>query len=146
VRGSNPGRKSFSFPKCPDRLCGPTQPPAQWVPGSYPEVTRQLREADHSPPHSAEVKNEWSFLLPSIHLHGADRDNLTFIFLSKCKRSTLLPSQEQTPPLQTKETHSSETLVPTYTGLQGAETHSSPSKPQTQHSASQMQKPKTHNN
>jgi hypothetical protein len=31
----------------------PTQPPIQWVPG----VNRPGREADHSPPCSAEVKN-----------------------------------------------------------------------------------------
>jgi hypothetical protein len=32
---------------------GPTQPLIQWLPG----VKRQRREADHSPPTSAEVKN-----------------------------------------------------------------------------------------
>jgi hypothetical protein len=37
---------------------GPTQPPIQWVPGALsPRVTRQGREADHSPPTSAVVKN-----------------------------------------------------------------------------------------
>jgi hypothetical protein len=36
---------------------GPTQPPIQWVQGALsPEVKRQGREADHSPPTSAEVK------------------------------------------------------------------------------------------
>jgi hypothetical protein len=36
---------------------GPTQPPIQWVPGVLsPGVKRQGREADHSPPTSAEVK------------------------------------------------------------------------------------------
>jgi hypothetical protein len=36
---------------------GPTQPPIQWVPGALSlEVKRQGREADHSPPYSAEVK------------------------------------------------------------------------------------------
>jgi hypothetical protein len=35
---------------------GPTQPPIQWVPGALSlEVKRQGREADHSPPSSAEV-------------------------------------------------------------------------------------------
>ena len=33
------------------------------------------RDADHSPPSSAQVKNEWSCnLTPHIHLHGMDRD------------------------------------------------------------------------
>jgi hypothetical protein len=41
---------------------GPTQPPIQWVPGALSlGVKRQEREADHSPPSSAEVKNAWSY-------------------------------------------------------------------------------------
>jgi hypothetical protein len=37
---------------------GPTQPPIQWVPGARPLlVKRPVREADHSLPSSAEVKN-----------------------------------------------------------------------------------------
>jgi hypothetical protein len=36
---------------------GPPQPPIQWVPGALSlEVKRPGREADHSPPPSAEVK------------------------------------------------------------------------------------------
>jgi hypothetical protein len=36
---------------------GPTQLPIQWVPGPLSlEVKRPVREADHSPPSSAEVK------------------------------------------------------------------------------------------
>jgi hypothetical protein len=36
---------------------GPTQPPVQWVPGAISlGVKRQGREADHSPPPGAEVK------------------------------------------------------------------------------------------
>jgi hypothetical protein len=37
---------------------GPNQPPVQWVPGVPSQgVKRQGREADHSHPSSAEVKN-----------------------------------------------------------------------------------------
>jgi hypothetical protein len=37
---------------------GPTQPPLQWVPGALSlSVKRLRREADHSPPSGAEVKN-----------------------------------------------------------------------------------------
>jgi hypothetical protein len=64
---------------------GPTQPPIQWVPGALSlGVKRPGREADHSPPSSAEVK-EWVELylhfpnMPSWH--GAQlkhRDNFTF--------------------------------------------------------------------
>jgi hypothetical protein len=36
----------------------PTQPPVQWVPGAVSlRVKRQMRQADHSPPASVEVKN-----------------------------------------------------------------------------------------
>jgi hypothetical protein len=36
---------------------GPTQPPIQWVPGAFSlGIKRSGREADHSPPSSAEVK------------------------------------------------------------------------------------------
>jgi len=39
----------------------PTQPLIQWMPGVLsPRVKRSGREADHSPPSSAEVKNAWS--------------------------------------------------------------------------------------
>jgi hypothetical protein len=41
---------------------GPTQPPVRWVPGVLSlEVKRPEREADHSAPSSAEVKNAWSY-------------------------------------------------------------------------------------
>jgi hypothetical protein len=39
-----------------------TQPPIQWVPGARsPGVKRQGREADHSPPASAEIKKMWIY-------------------------------------------------------------------------------------
>jgi hypothetical protein len=39
--------------------------------GSFPGVKRPEREADHSPPSSAEVKNAWSYTTASpIRLHG----------------------------------------------------------------------------
>jgi hypothetical protein len=51
---------------------GPTQPPTQWVPGALSlGVKRPGREADHSPPASAEVKKWVELYLHSpIHLHG----------------------------------------------------------------------------
>jgi len=37
-----------------------TQPPIQWIPGTLPLVVeRQGRDAEHSRPSSAEVKNSW---------------------------------------------------------------------------------------
>jgi hypothetical protein len=51
---------------------GPNQPPIQWVPGALSlEVKRPGREADHSPPSSAEVKECVDLYLHSpIRLHG----------------------------------------------------------------------------
>jgi hypothetical protein len=41
---------------------GPTQPPIQWIPGAVSlGIKRQGREADHSPPSSAEA-NEYAEL------------------------------------------------------------------------------------
>jgi hypothetical protein len=43
-------------------VLGPTQPPIQLVPGALsPRVKRPVREADHSPPTSAELKNTWIY-------------------------------------------------------------------------------------
>jgi hypothetical protein len=58
------------------------QPPIQCVPGALSLVVkRPEREADHSPPSSAEVKNAWSYIsTPPIRIHGVVlRDNFTFI-------------------------------------------------------------------
>jgi len=64
---------------------GPTQLPIQWVTGALSlGVNRPWREADHSPPSNAEVK-EWV----ELHLHSPNtpswcwaqlkhRDNFTF--------------------------------------------------------------------
>jgi hypothetical protein len=51
---------------------GPTRPPIQWVAGALSlGVKRPVREADHSPPSSAEVNNEWNYTsTPPIGLHG----------------------------------------------------------------------------
>jgi hypothetical protein len=39
-------------------------------------------EADHSPPPSAKVRNEWnSASTPPIYLHGVERESSTFSFM-----------------------------------------------------------------
>jgi hypothetical protein len=44
------------------QVLGPTQPLIQWVPGPLsPVVKLPEREADHSPPTSAEVKKMWTY-------------------------------------------------------------------------------------
>jgi hypothetical protein len=50
---------------------GPTQPPLQWVPGATSlGVKRPGREADHSLPSSADVKNAWNHTSTTVRLHG----------------------------------------------------------------------------
>jgi hypothetical protein len=50
------------FSKSSRLALGSTQPPIQWVPGALsPGVKRPGREADHSPPTSAEVKKMWIY-------------------------------------------------------------------------------------
>jgi hypothetical protein len=62
-RISSPGEgKNFLFSTSCRPALGPTQPPIQWVTGTLsPEVKRPGREANHSPPTSAEVKNMWIY-------------------------------------------------------------------------------------
>jgi hypothetical protein len=72
---------------------GPTQLPIQWVPGALFLGLKLLgREADHSPPSCAEVK-EWV----GLHLHSPNtpswrgaqlkhRDNFTFTFTENSLR------------------------------------------------------------
>jgi hypothetical protein len=56
---------------------GPTEPPVKWVPGFFPSMLKRPgREVDHSPPSSAEVKNEWSYV-SHICLRDVDRDSCT---------------------------------------------------------------------
>jgi hypothetical protein len=85
---SRRGLVIFLFNTASRTALEPTQPPIQWVPGALSLGVKQAdREADHSPPSSAEVK-EWVELY--IHSpntpswHGAQlkhRDNFTFTLL-----------------------------------------------------------------
>jgi hypothetical protein len=61
ILSSIPGRGERIFPIVSvfRPALGPTQLPCQSVPGSFPGAkARSGRDADHSPPSSAEVKNE----------------------------------------------------------------------------------------
>jgi hypothetical protein len=66
------GLRIFLYTTASRTTLGPTQPPNQWVPGAFSlGVKRSGREADHSPPSSAEVKNAWSYTsAPPIRPHG----------------------------------------------------------------------------
>jgi hypothetical protein len=79
----------FLFTTASRKALGPTQPPIQWVPGALSlGVKRPGREADHSPPPSAEVKEGVDLYLHSSNTpswRGAQlkhRDNFTFTFYS----------------------------------------------------------------
>jgi hypothetical protein len=62
----------FRFTTASRTALGPTQPPIQRLPAALSLVVKRPgREADHSPPPSAEVKNAWSYTTtPPIRLHG----------------------------------------------------------------------------
>jgi hypothetical protein len=52
-------QRNFPLTSVSRPALGPTQPPVQWVPGVLSRgKARPGRDADHSPPSSAEVKNE----------------------------------------------------------------------------------------
>jgi hypothetical protein len=66
---SRRGLGIFLFTNASRTALGPTQPPIQWVPGALSlGVKRPRREADHSSPSSAEVK-EWV----EQYLHSPNR-------------------------------------------------------------------------
>jgi hypothetical protein len=69
---SRQGLGIFLFTTASRPAMGPTQPPIQWVTGVFsPGIKRPGREADHSPPSSAEVKERAELYLHSpVHLHG----------------------------------------------------------------------------
>jgi len=57
----------------------PIQPPTQWAPGFSLGSKWPGHEALNSPPTSAEVKNEKSYIsAPHIHLQGVDKNRFTF--------------------------------------------------------------------
>jgi hypothetical protein len=52
----------FLFTTVSRTALGPTQLPVQWISGALSLGVKRLgRKADHSPPSSAEVKDEWSY-------------------------------------------------------------------------------------
>jgi len=81
---SQQGQEIFLFSKESRPSLRPTLPPAQRIPEVLSsKVKRPGREADHSPPSSAEVKNEWSCnpfpYTPSWHVLG----QFNFVFMEE---------------------------------------------------------------
>jgi hypothetical protein len=56
------GSRIFSSPRWGPAL-GSTQPPIQWVPGTFSPG----RDADHSPPASADVKKMWIYAFTPLY-------------------------------------------------------------------------------
>jgi hypothetical protein len=69
---SRQGLGIFPFVTVSRSVLGPTQPAVQWAPVAiFPRVKRLGREADHSPPSSAEVKEYMAlYLHHPIRLQG----------------------------------------------------------------------------
>jgi hypothetical protein len=67
LRAGRPGfeysrsKRFLSTPQRPDQLWGPPSPLSNGYGGSFSEVKRPGREADHSPLTSAEVKKMWIY-------------------------------------------------------------------------------------
>jgi hypothetical protein len=56
------GLRIFLFTTASRPALASTQPPIQWVSGDLSlGIKRPRREAEHSPPSSAEIKNKWSY-------------------------------------------------------------------------------------
>jgi hypothetical protein len=76
LRAGRPGFDSrhckiFLFSTASRQGLGSYQPPLQWVPGAlYPGVKRPGREADHSPPSIAKVKNCWAVPPPPAPMYS----------------------------------------------------------------------------
>jgi hypothetical protein len=75
---SRRGLGIFLFTTASRTALGPTQPPTQWVPGALSlGVKRPGREADHSPPSNAKVK-EWV----ELYLHSPNTPSWRGAWLS----------------------------------------------------------------
>jgi hypothetical protein len=83
---SRQGLGIFLFATASRPALGPIEPPIQWIPRVLsPGVKRPGREADHSPPSSAEVKKTWRYTSTPQYAFMAwclvkHRDNFIYTF------------------------------------------------------------------
>jgi hypothetical protein len=91
-RSSDPGGvKNFHFSMSSRGALGSTKSPTQWVLGAFsPGVNRPEREADHSPPISAEVKKTWVYTYTSTPYMSSCRSD----YLVKYRDNFALTSRE----------------------------------------------------
>jgi hypothetical protein len=87
---SRQGLGIFLFITESRRALEPTQTSIQWVPGALSlGVKRTWREADYSPPYSAEVKNAWRYVTNPQH------DFMAWCLVKSLEKSLPLPSLRQ---------------------------------------------------
>jgi len=55
------GARNFPFSTTVQMGCWASQPTIQGIPGFFSGVKQPGREADHLPPPSAQVRNEWTY-------------------------------------------------------------------------------------
>jgi hypothetical protein len=88
----------FLFTIASRTALGPTQPPIKWVSRALSLGVKRLeREADHSPPSSAEVKHAWSYtsIPPYVFMVWClvkHRDNFTFYLYCRTLHCSLYKS------------------------------------------------------
>ena len=94
------GARDYSLLQNLQTVSASSQPPSQWVPGSLRGQRRPEREVNHSPPSSAQVKNEWSCTSTlAICLRGLGRQGLTILpFLPFACRESKRDSSVPPPP------------------------------------------------
>jgi hypothetical protein len=94
---SSSGRiKNFHFSTSSRSALRPTQPPTQWVPGTFSVRVKQPGgETAHSPPTSWKVKKKWVYTsTPHMSLWSTDelvtrRVSFVFFFFLACSKNTL---------------------------------------------------------
>jgi hypothetical protein len=82
THGSIPDRSKgfFSSPKRTGRLGVQPSPLSSRCRGRFPGLMRRKREADHSPPSSAEVKNDWGYASNPHTLSWRVKDNFALFW------------------------------------------------------------------
>ena len=84
---SRQGQKIFHFSRTSKPAVGSTQPSVQWAPAVLSGLKWQGREADHTSPSGAEVKNEWSCL------NGTRRRRRCYLYRGNVRRFESRPKE-----------------------------------------------------
>jgi len=92
-------QENILFSRTSRQVLGSPQSPIQWVPSVLSLGVKWLQGEVHcSPPSSAKIKNESSYIatpLYTICLHGLERENVTLYYKNNQNTSTLVHSETQ---------------------------------------------------